>query len=82
MSPRPTWAQVSAVEALLDLILLCEDSVAIIAMTSRTTLRSLRDSAEILIPLVDADDEWVDVAMAFDADASAMLRRMLWKATR
>lgn len=77
---RPTWAQVSAVEALLDLILLCDDSTAIVTTTNRTTLRELRDSAEILIPLVDADDEWVDVAMAFDAEASALLRRMLWKA--
>lgn len=77
---RPTWAQVSTVEQLLDLVILCEDATAIVTDAGRVTLREINDSANILIPLVDGDETWIDVALAYDAEAAALLRRMLRKA--
>lgn len=77
---RPTWAQVSAVEQLLDLVILCEDATAIVTDAGRVALREITDSANILIPLVDGDETWIDVALAYDAEAAALLRRMLRKA--
>lgn len=77
---RPTWAQVSTVEQLLDLVILCEDATAIVTDAGRVTLREITDSANILIPLVDGDETWIDTALAYDAEAAALLRRMLRKA--
>lgn len=77
---RPTWAQVSTVEQLLDLVILCEDATAIVTDAGRVTLREITDSANILIPLVDGDETLIDTALAYDAEAAALLRRMLRKA--
>ncbi|MCC2033891.1 hypothetical protein [Microbacterium allomyrinae] len=78
---RPTLAQVSCVELLLDLITLTEDTIPLmITAADVADAREVITATQTLVVLVDGHESWIDQALAFDLEATATVKAALERA--